>query len=56
MLNMKDNDCLDVSRIQSAVLEMMDELEKNRRKNINPLMNSLDSDDDSFVVSTSSST
>lgn len=46
---MKDNDCLDVFGIQSAVSEMMEELEKNRRKNINPLINSFESDDGTFI-------
>lgn len=46
---MKDNDCLDMSDIQSVVIAMMNELKENRRKNIDPLMELTDSDDDIYA-------
>lgn len=47
LLNMKDNECLDVSTMQLVVLEMMNELEKNRKKNIDPSTTLIDSDNES---------
>lgn len=49
LLQMKDNNCLDMSDIQSVVIAMMNELEENRRKNIDPLMELIDSDDDIYA-------
>lgn len=49
LLFMKDNECLDIPNIQLVVSKMMDELKENRRKNINPLMECLSSDDESFT-------
>lgn len=46
---MKDNNCLDMSGIQSVVIEMMNELKENRRKNIDPSMELIDSDDDIYA-------
>lgn len=48
LLNMKDNECLDVSTMQLVVSEMMNELEDNRKKTINPLTAFIDSDDESY--------
>lgn len=48
LLTMKDNECLDVSNMQLVVLEMMNELEENRKKNIVPLTIFIDSDDESY--------
>lgn len=49
LLNMKDNECLDISTMQLVVSEMMNELEENRKKNIDPLTEFIDSDDESYV-------
>lgn len=49
LIKMKDNNCLDMSDIQSVVIAMMNELEENRRKNIDPLMELIDSDDDIYA-------
>lgn len=46
---MKDNECLDISNFQSAVFEMMKELKENKNKNINPLMESIDSNMSMFT-------
>lgn len=46
LLNMKDTECLNISNIQSVVLEMMNKLKENRRKNIDPLMEYIDSDNE----------
>lgn len=46
LLNMKDTECLSISNIQSVVLDMMNKLKENRRKNIDPLEESIDSDDE----------
>lgn len=49
LLKMKDNNCLDMSDIQSVVNAMMNELKENRRRNIDPLMELIDSDDDIYA-------
>lgn len=49
ILNMKDAKCLDISNIESVVLEMMNELNENRKKNIDPLIEFIDSDDEIYT-------
>ncbi|XP_026815539.1 mutS protein homolog 4-like [Rhopalosiphum maidis] len=46
LLNMKDTECLNISNIQLVVLEMMNKLKENKRKNIDPLMEYIDSDNE----------
>lgn len=46
LLNMKDNERLDMTGLQLVVLEMIDELEENRRKNIEPSPDIVNSDDE----------
>jgi len=49
LLNMKDTECLDICNIQLVVVEMMNELKENRRKNIDPLVEYTDSDDEMYT-------
>lgn len=49
LLNTKDKECLDMHAILSIVSEMMDELKENRRKNIDPFM---DTDTDDEIIDT----
>lgn len=46
LLKMKDTECISISNIQSVVLDMMNKLKENRRKNIDPLVEGIDSDDE----------
>ncbi|VVC26209.1 P-loop containing nucleoside triphosphate hydrolase,DNA mismatch repair protein MutS, core,DNA [Cinara cedri] len=46
LLYMKDNECLNTSTILTITTKMMEELIENRRKNNDPLMELIDSDDD----------
>lgn len=46
---MKDNNALDILDIQLIVSQMMKELKENRRKKINPLMEFISSDDESYT-------
>lgn len=46
LLNMKDTECLSISNIHLVVLDMMNKLKENRRKNIDPLGEGIDSDDE----------
>lgn len=49
LLRMKDNECIDMIGIQTVVLGMMNELEENRLKNIDPSMNLVDSDEETYA-------
>lgn len=49
LLSMKDTECLDVSNFQSVVSEMMNKLKENRRKNIDSLMECIDSDEEMYT-------
>lgn len=49
LLSMKDTECLDISNFQSVVSEMMNNLKENRRKNIDPWMECLDSDEEMYT-------
>jgi len=46
LLKLKDDDCLDMSEIQSVLLEMMNELQENRMTNIDLSTESVDSDEE----------
>lgn len=46
LLHMKDNECLNISNMQTITTKMMEELIENKKKTIDPLMEFLDSDDD----------
>lgn len=43
---MKDNECLNSSTMLTKTIKMMEELIENRKKNNDPLMELMDSDDD----------
>jgi hypothetical protein len=49
LLFMKDNNTLDILDMKLAVSQMMDELKENRKKKMNPLMELISSDDESFT-------
>lgn len=46
---MKDTECLDISNFHSVVSEMMNKLKENRRKNIDPWTECLDSDEEMYT-------
>lgn len=43
---MKDTECLDISNFQLVVSDMMNKLKENRRKNIDPWMECINSDEE----------
>lgn len=49
LLSMKDTERLNISNFQSVVLEMMNKLKENRRKNIDPLMECIDSEEEMYT-------
>lgn len=46
---MKDTECLNIFNFQSVISEMMNKLKENRRNNIDPLMECIDSEEEMYT-------